>query len=260
MTLLSPVLWTHEECRRGMRDMLAVTPGVVAWGLVTGVAMVKAGLPMPIAAMMSLLVFAASAQLAAMPLILLGAPLWVVWLTACCVNLRFVIFSVQMRRHMMVLPLRWRLLAGYLTADISYVLATQRHGASPPASAEHPQALAYFVGLCTVNWWSWNLASLCGVLFADTIPTHWGLGFAGTLALAGLLMSLARESRTLWSAALAGTAAIAAYGLPYRLNMVVAVASGVAAGLLMDAWLGGTPARGQPEATPHDASGPGAPT
>jgi len=217
-----------------MRDMLAVTPGVMAWGLVTGVAMVKSGLPLPVAALMSLMVFAASAQLAAMPLMLAGAPLWVVWLTAICVNLRFVIFSAQMRRHLMALPLRWRLLGGYLTADITYVLATQRHGQSPVAGPDEPAPLAYFVGLCAVNWLSWNVASLCGVLFADVVPTQWGLGFAGTLALAGLLMSLARDKRTLLSAGLAGTAAIAAYSLPYKLNMVVAVASGVAAGLLMD--------------------------
>src|SRR5690606_38633074 len=98
------------------RDMGSVTPGVVAWGLVTGVAMVKAGLPLSIALLMSLSVFAASAQLAALPLMLAGAPLWVVWVTALCVNLRFVIFSAQMRVHMMSLPLRWRLVAGYLTA------------------------------------------------------------------------------------------------------------------------------------------------
>lgn len=234
-SLLDARLWRHPECRKGMRDMAAVTPGVMAWGLVTGVAMVKAGLPLGVALMMSLMVFAASAQLAALPLILAGAPLWVVWLTACCVNLRFVIFSAQMRRHLMGLRLPWRLLSGYLTADITYVLATQRHGQSPVADATQPGPLAYFVGLCAVNWTAWNVASLVGVLFADAIPTQWGLGFAGTLALAGLLMSLARDQRTLLSAGLAGTAAIAAYSLPYRLNMVVAVAAGVACGMLLDA-------------------------
>ncbi len=234
-SLLDARLWRHPECRQGMRDMAAVTPGVMAWGLVTGVAMVKAGLPLGIALMMSLMVFAASAQLAALPLMLAGAPLWVVWLTAFCVNLRFVIFSAQMRRHLMGLSLPWRMLSGYLTADITYVLATQRHAESPVADGDQPGPLAYFVGLSAVNWTTWNLASLVGVLFADAIPTQWGLGFAGTLALAGLLMSLARDHQTLLSAGLAGTAAIAAYSLPYRLNMVVAVAAGVACGMLLDA-------------------------
>lgn len=214
--------------------MGAVTPGVLAWGLVTGVAMVKAGLPLPIALLMSLSVFAASAQLAALPLMLAGAPLWVVWVTALCVNLRFVIFSAQMRVHMMSLPLRWRLVAGYLTADVTYVMMMQRHGASPPASHENPAPLAYFAGLFSVNWVAWNAASLAGVLFASAIPTQWGLGFAGTLALVGLLVSLTNDRATALSAGLAGTAAVAAFGLPFKLNMVVAVASAVACGLLLD--------------------------
>lgn len=231
---MHPSVLRHAEFGVGARHMAAVTPGVVAWGLVTGVAMVKAGLPLPIALLMSLTVFAASAQLAALPLMLAGAPLWVVWLTALCVNLRFVIFSAQMRVHMMSLPLRWRLLAGYLTADMTYVMTMQRHGASPPADLDNPGPLAYFAGLFSVNWLAWNVASLIGVLFASAIPTQWGLGFAGTLALVGLLVSLTNDRRTALSAGLAGTAAVAAFALPFRLNMVVAVASAVACGLLLD--------------------------
>ncbi len=214
--------------------MLAVSPGVMAWGMVTGVAMVKAGIPFWVALFMALSVFAASAQLASVPLMLAGAPFWVVLLTACCVNLRFVIFSVQMRRHMMALPLRWRLLAGYLTADITYVLTQQKHGQSPPACREQPEPLAYFVGLCAVNWTAWCVAAGLGVVFAEVIPTQWGMGFAGTLALLGLLVTLVRDRLTGISAALAGTAAVAAFGIPFKLHIVVAVAAAVASGLLMD--------------------------
>lgn len=226
--------------------MLAVTPGVIAWALVTGVAMVKAGMAVPMALLMALTVFAASAQLASVPLMLAGAPVWVIWLTACCVNLRFVIFSAQMRPHMMALPLRWRLVAGYLTADLTYVFMQQRFGQSRPADADHPEPLAYFVGLCAVNWTSWNVAAAAGVLFASVIPTHWGMAFAGTLALTGLLVTLVRDKVTGVSAVLAGTAAVAAFGLPFKLHIVVAVAAAVAAGLLMDRALAGASRRSHP--------------
>jgi hypothetical protein len=53
---------------------------------------------------MSLLVFAGSAQLAVLPLLAGGAPVWVLWATALCVNLRFVIFSAGWRRYFGVLP------------------------------------------------------------------------------------------------------------------------------------------------------------
>lgn len=239
LSLLDLRLWRHEECALGMKEMARVMPGLMTWGLVTGVAMAKSGLPLPIALLMSLLVFAASAQLSAVPLMLAGAPIWVVWLTALCVNLRFVIFSVQMREHMMCLPLRWRLLAGYLTADVTYVLSVHRHGGKAPASSENLAPMAYFLGAGVVNWSGWNIASLCGVLFATWVPSSWGLGFAGTLALLALLVTLAKDKKTLWAAALAGSAAVAAYALPFRLYIVVSVAAAVAAGLMMDAWTEG---------------------
>ena len=68
----------HPEFERGFREMLAPSLGIAAWGLVTGVAMVKSGLSVPVAALMTVLVYAGSAQLAALPLIVAGAPLWVV--------------------------------------------------------------------------------------------------------------------------------------------------------------------------------------
>ena len=116
----------HPEFRVGMRDMLAIAPGTAAWGLMTGVAMVKSGLSTVESLLMATLVFAGSAQLAAIPLIAASAPIWVILATALCVNLRFVVFSAHLRPYMMHLPLAKRLASGYFTADLSYVLFTRR--------------------------------------------------------------------------------------------------------------------------------------
>lgn len=227
-------LWRHPVFKQGMRDMSKVMPGMLAWGLVTGVAMTTSGLPLGVVLFMSLAVFAASAQLSAVPLMLVGAPLWVVWLTALCVNLRFVIFSAQLRTHMMTLPWHWRLMAGYLSADVTYVLTVHRYGDAPPASGEQPEPLAYFMGLAVVNWAGWNLASLVGIAFAASVPADWGLAFAGTLALLALLVTLLKDPVSAWATALGGVAAVACYGLPFRLHIVVAIVVAVAAGMGLD--------------------------
>ena len=73
-----------------------------------------------------MLVFAGSAQLAAIPLIAAGAPLWVIWATAFCVNLRFVVFSLHLRDYFMFMPRARRLWLGFFTGDVTYVLFTQR--------------------------------------------------------------------------------------------------------------------------------------
>lgn len=238
-SLLDPRLRAHPAFRVGMRDMGRVLPGMIAWGLVTGVAMTTSGLPLPIVLLMSVLVFAASAQLSAVPLLLVGAPLWLIWLTALCVNLRFVIFSAQLRPHMMTLPLRWRLVAGYLSADVTYVLTVHRHGEDPPADGANPEPLAYFLGVAMVNWLGWNVASLLGIAFASQIPREWGLGFAGSLALLALLVTLIKDGRGLVSVVVGALAAVAAWGMPMRLHIVVAIMVAVAAGLALDRWVPG---------------------
>ena len=68
---------------------------------------------------MGVIVFAGSSQLAAIPLIAAGAPMWVVLATGFCVNLRFVVFSAHLRPYMMHLPLWERLVSGYLTTDLT---------------------------------------------------------------------------------------------------------------------------------------------
>jgi predicted branched-subunit amino acid permease len=235
-SLLDPRLRGHPAFLQGMKDMARVLPGMLAWGLVTGVAMTTSGLPLPIVLLMSVLVFAASAQLSAVPLLLVGAPLWLIWLTALCVNLRFVIFSAQLRVHMMTLPWGWRLVAGYLSADVTYVLTVHRHGEDAPASGEHPEPLAYFLGVAVVNWTGWNVASLAGIAFASQIPQAWGLGFAGSLALLALLVTLIKDGKGLMSVLVAALAAVAAWGMPMRLHIVVAIVAAVAAGLMVERW------------------------
>ena len=59
-------------------------------------------------------------------------------------------------------------------------------------------------------------------------------GFAGVLALLGITYSLLSGAKSWTAAGVAGCAAVAAFGMPLKLNIVVAIAAGVAAGLLLD--------------------------
>lgn len=220
---------------RGLRDMLPMLPGIAAWGLVTGVAMVKSGLSVPLALLMTFTVYAGSSQLAALPLMASGAPIWVVLLTAFVVNLRFVIYSAHWRWYFGHLPRLQRLVAGYFSADINYALFMKAW----PEPEPQPGQLPYLVGGIVVIWVGWQIPSVAGIVLADVVPPQWGLGFAGTLALIGLTASLLTDRATWVSAVVAGSAAVAAYALPYKLNIVVAVAAAVAAGVLMDSPGGG---------------------
>ncbi len=224
-----PSVRNRPEFREGMRSSSSVAPGIAAWGLMTGVAMVKSGMSVLEAVAMTLLVYAGSSQLAAIPLIVAGAPAWVIWATGFCVNLRFVVFSLHLRTYLMHLP-RWRRLTnGFLTADLTYALFTRRFPEPATDPATRAAQESFLAGNYCVTWLSWTGASLVGVALGNLIPTHWGLGFAGVLCLVGILCSLANTQLKILAALVAGAAAVAAYSLPLKLNVVTAIVVAVLA-------------------------------
>jgi predicted branched-subunit amino acid permease len=218
---------SHPEFNVGMRDFGPQALGIVAWGLMIGVAMVNSGMGTLAAVAMALLVFAGSSQLAAIPLIVAGAPAWVILATAFCVNLRFVVFSLHMRPFLIHLP-RWtRLAAGYFITDNGYVLFTRRFHVPGHTEEERLAQVAYLAGANSLNWASWMLASLAGIALAHSIPPAWGLGFAGILCLLGMQCSLASSRLRIVASLVAGVTAVLVYHLPLRLNIVTAIAVAV---------------------------------
>eukprot|EP01034_Spumella_vulgaris_P028808 gene28807-35735_t len=80
-----------------------------------------------------------------------------------------------------------------------------------------------------------DVPSLLGIALANVVPLSWGLGFAGVLALLGVLLSLLFDRATWLATGVAATAAIAAFALPLKLNILVAIAAAVAVGLMIEA-------------------------
>ena len=128
-----------------------------------------------------------------------------------------------------------------LTGDLSYVFFAKRYPHPGRNAEELAQQQAYLMGNCAVNYVAWMVASVAGVLLANMVPLSWGLGFAGILALLGVLCSLATSRLRVVSAGVAATAAVAAWALPLRLNILVAIASAVAICLLIEHTRGSEP-------------------
>jgi predicted branched-subunit amino acid permease len=190
--------------------------------------MVKSGMGIPLAILMSVLVSAGTSQVAALPLIASDAPMWVIWATVACVNLRFVVFSYQYRPYFGHLP-RWRRVAlSYFMGDTIFAIFLRRF----PEPRRQAGQLDYFWGASAINWGSWQLAVIAGIVAGHAIPPEWGIGFAGTMALLALTCSQLRSPSTWVAAIVASCAAVAAYGLPLRLNIVVAISVAVAVGVL----------------------------
>lgn len=215
--------------REGFKAGLPTLFPTGAWGLVVGVAMVKSGLTIVQALGMTLIVFAGSAQLAALPLMVAAAPIWVVFATALVVNLRFVIFSALLAPHFTHLSWQRRFALGYTAGDMTVAVFLQRFPDEAPARGK----VSYLKSLLIPNWLAWQIGSIAGIFLGAAVPEAWGLGFAGSLAILCILVPMVLNSAALCGALVASVAAVAAYELPYKLGLLVAVLLGMVAAMLV---------------------------
>lgn len=218
----------------GLRVVAPALIALAAWGLVTGVAMVKTGLSQLQALGMTLLLFAGSSQLAALPLIAADAPIWVVLLTTTVINLRFVIFSAGLYPYFRHLPLGKRMALGCLTGDIGFALAVSRWSQQPKAKGGSTEQVWFYIGICSGTWVSWQAASVTGIFLGSRVPGTWGLDFVAILALVALVLPMITTPPILTGALVAGIVAVLAAAMPLKLGLVVAVMVGISAALAVD--------------------------
>jgi predicted branched-subunit amino acid permease len=220
----------RAEFVRGARDIAPTTPGMLVWGLVTGVAMVKSGLPIPWALLLTFAAYAGTAQLATLPLLVTAVPVWIVVVTALLTNLRFVIYSAALRGSFAAYRPRRRMLLGYLTGDFTFVAYMNRLEREGPFAHRD----AYFLGMSAYNWSVWQVASVAGIVGAAIVPTSWGLEFAGTLALLALLVPMCRQRPALAGAIVAAAIAVLGHAWSYKLGLLAGVLAGIAVAMWVD--------------------------
>ena len=202
---------------------------MVPWGVVTGVAMVGAGFTSAQAVGMSVLVFAGLAQLAVLPLVAVKAPLWVMFVTALMVNLRYIIYSAVLAPHFDRLSRPRRVLFSYLIVDGMFALFVGRYATRPNDPHKH----WFYLSGSTLLWCAWQVSSCVGIFGGALIPRDWSLEFAAPLALVALLMPLLYDRAVVSGAIAAGIVALLARALPLNLGIVAAVAAGVVVGLVV---------------------------
>ena len=234
----------REVFRQGRRAILPFLPGAFAWGMISGVAMVEGGLSVPWAIAMSLLVYAGSAQLAALPLIVAGAPLWVIVATGFITNLRFVIYSAALRPYFADRPAGVRAALGFFMTDFTFTrfMRSAQEGTLPATHSD-----AWFAGVCSSNWITWQSSAITGIIGASYVPTPWGLEFTGTLALVALVGPSLNARPAVVGAAAASVVALVAYPLPFKLGLFCGALAGIVAATLTDAFEGRSPPK-SPEA------------
>jgi len=209
-----------------------VLPGVAAFGMICGAAMVAAGLSKTAATAMTLLTFAGTMQLAAVQLAATGAPLVIIAIAGIIINLRFVMFSLSISGYFRALPARVRALFAYALSDNGYAHAITHFTRHPDA----PGPAGYYLGCAAAVWAVWTLASIAGIFAGAAIPRDWQLEFTASLTFVALGVANMRDRASTLAALAAGATALLAAGLPFRIGLILGAGAGVATGLLAEIW------------------------
>jgi predicted branched-subunit amino acid permease len=215
-----------------LEGLKAVSPGLIAlgiWGVVTGVAMVKAGLTEFQAIVMSLFVYAGSAQLTALPLMAAGAPIWLIFAAGIIVNLRFLIFGAALHPFFRDLSWRKRLFLGYLSVDVSFIVFMPRFADAPKKGTFEQHW--FFIGTILPAWIVWQAASMVGIALGAIVPVSWSLEFGAVLALMAMMLPHITSWPVFVSVLASGLTAWLTQLWPLRLGLLAAVIVGIAAGM-----------------------------
>ncbi len=221
----------RREFWGGVRAELPITLGVVPFGMIFGVLALAAGIPPLIALAMSSVVFAGSSQFIGVGLIGAATPIPVLWLTTFIVNVRHMLYSASLAPFLQARPLRWKLLLAYLLTDEAYVVTILHY---EDRSIAPDNKHWYFLGAGLTLWSSWQLSTAVGVFLGAQVPASWGLDFTLALTFIGMMVPTLTTRPMLMAAVSAGAVAVAAGGLPYRLNILAAAVTGIVVGYLLE--------------------------
>jgi len=208
---------------------LPVAVGIVPFGLVTGIAGVKAGLSAVEVTVMSGLVFAGAAQLVALQLIGAGASLFFVWLATLVVNLRYLMYSSALAKPLEGLSSRMKLLAAFWMVDQNFALALNQYSTLGPRLTPW-----FYLGIGWVLWLGWVACTYIGALLGARLPEAWSLDFAVPLCFLVLLVPAVQDRPSLLAALVGGLVSTALIGLPYRSGLFIGAIAGIWAGVWLE--------------------------
>ena len=90
------------------------------------------------------------------------------------------------------------------------------------------------MGMQFTNWALWQIGSITGILFAKQITNSWGLEFAGAIALVAIIVPMLDRASARWAAVTAAAVAVMTYGMPFRLNILLAIVAAILVGMKTD--------------------------
>jgi len=222
----------HQFFVRGLRDSVPMLVGIGPFGIIFGTLAGVGGLTLWQAVGMSMFVYAGSAQFIVISLVgAVAGAVVMLWATVSGMW-RHVLYRAALQAQLQGLPQRWRLLLAFWLTGETFAIVHRHylvHGRTPLAHW-------YWLGVASSLYACWVSSSLVGVLFGQTFPdmAKWGLEFAMLATFIGIVVPLLRNQPQIAAALVAGAVALLTWSWPYKLGLMAAAFSGIAAGVFLE--------------------------
>lgn len=239
----------RDEFLAGVKAELPILLGVIPFGLIYGVLARDARLAPAPAQAMSSIVFAGSSQFIGAQLFKSGALGLVIIATTFVVNLRHMLYSASIAPHIRHLPGGWKWLLAYLLTDEAYAVTITHY--SQTQAHPSPHRHWYFFGAGITLWSTWQVSTAFGIFFGAKVPATWSLDFTLALTFIALVVPALKDRPSVASAVSAGIVAVLAFGLPYKLGLMLAALIGILVGLWAETRVAG--ALHLPEIPSHES-------
>lgn len=222
------ISWTADGFRRGVLASIPIGVSVATYGVVFGVLARQVGLTFFELVLMNVLVFAGSAQFAALDLWDYPLPVLAITTTTLLINLRLVLLGASIRPWLDGFPPRRVYPMLHMLNDESWAVAMQRYGRGV-------RDAGFLVGALVIVAGCWMSSVPVGFLVGGQIgdPARLGLDFAFVTVFAAMLFGSWRGRFDLvpWSVA-ALAAWVASVLLPGTWYVVIGGLAGCIAGAL----------------------------
>lgn len=219
-----------SHARRGAIAMLPLALAVAPFGLVIGATVATASVADGVGLATAPLLYGGSAQLAAITLLSSGATAVTVIATVLVINSRLAVYGAALAPSLRDQPRWFRWVAAYFLVDPQYVVVTAPAGSEGNAPARRH----FYAGAAVTLWMTWHVATVAGYLVGPVVPPSLGLDAAVPLYLAAVLAPRADTSPGKVAVVGAAMAAAVANGVPAGGGLVVGIAVGMVAAVVVE--------------------------
>jgi 4-azaleucine resistance transporter AzlC len=231
---------SEDSFLKGVKDCLPTVLGYLSIGFAAGVVEKTAGLSLMEIALMSLLLYAGSAQFIAAGMWVAGTPIMSIIIMIFIVNLRYLLLSAALAPYFRHLPTWKNSVTGFLLTDETFSVAVNELNGKEKANYR------WMLGLNLTAYLNWAVANVLGGYFGQWVenPETYGLDFALPAMFIGLLV-LQILGRSKWdvdlfvaiSAVLFTVAA--SFFLSTGLDVILATVMAAAVGMVIEKWKSG---------------------